>query len=115
MPLTLAVGAWGRRTSITQTDATAAGPAPKPKRPWFILGFLLAAALVTYLPALQTAGQYAAAAAKQVMVLVLFLIGAGLSRKALAEVGVKPLLFGVLLWLAMAGASLAAVAARVIG
>jgi uncharacterized integral membrane protein (TIGR00698 family) len=113
VPLTLALGAWNQRHPLAGTDGQ--GPAGKPKRPWFILGFVLAAALVTYVPALQAPGHWAAAAAKQAMVLVLFLIGAGLSRKALREVGVKPLVFGVILWLAMAGASLGAVVGRVIG
>ena len=113
VPVTLAMGFWNKRHSLN--PGAEQGPAGKPKRPWFILGFLLAAALVTYVPALQTPGHYAAAGAKQAMVLVLFLIGAGLSRTALREVGVRPLVFGVLLWLAMAGASLAAVVAGLIG
>lgn len=51
------------------------------------------------------------AAAKQGLVLTLFLIGAGLSRTTLRAVGAWPLVQGVLLWLAVAGASLAAVLA----
>ena len=113
VPLTLAIGAWNK--SHTQKSAEGQAPAGQAKRPWFILGFLLAAALVTYLPALQTAGHVVAAGAKQAMVVVLFLFGAGLSWESLREVGVRPLVFGVILWLAMAGASLAAVVGRVIG
>lgn len=113
VPLTLAVGAWNKRHTLVGADGQL--PEGQPKRPWFILGFVLAAALVTYVPALQMPGHYAAAAAKQAMVVVLFLIGAGLSRESLREVGVRPLVFGVILWLAMAGASLGAVVGRVIG
>ena len=113
VPLTLAIGAWNKRQPLAGADGQ--GPAGKAKLPWFILGFVLAAALVTYVPALQMPGHVVAAGAKQAMVLVLFLIGAGLSRQSLLEVGVKPLVFGVLLWLAMAGASLAAILGRVIG
>ena len=41
--------------------------------------------------------------------LTLFLIGAGLSRKALKEVGIRPLLQGLLLWLIVCVAGLFAV------
>ena len=48
------------------------------------------------------------------MVLTLFLIGAGLSRQALRNVGVRPLALGVLLWIIVGAASLAAIAASMI-
>jgi hypothetical protein len=48
-------------------------------------------------------------AAKAGLTLTLFLIGAGLSRSVLASVGFKPLLQGVLLWIAIASAALYAV------
>ena len=41
----------------------------------------------------------------------LFLIGAGLSREALKSVGVRPLVMGVLLWVIVSCAALAAVLA----
>jgi hypothetical protein len=40
----------------------------------------------------------------------LFLIGANLTAPALRQVGARPLVLGVALWVAVAGASLAAVA-----
>lgn len=76
--------------------------APPAKRPWFILGFLAAAALVTFFPALRGAGHLAAFAARRTLVLTLFLIGAGLSRTALRDVGPRPFFQGLALWL-MAG------------
>jgi uncharacterized membrane protein YadS len=48
-------------------------------------------------------------AAQRVLVLTLFLIGASLSRKALREVGVRPLLQGLALWIAVCAAGLALV------
>jgi len=36
--------------------------------------------------------------AKQALVMTLFLVGAGLTRKVLKQVGLKPLLLGVMLW-----------------
>ncbi|MFT3765542.1 MAG: putative sulfate exporter family transporter [Minicystis sp.] len=79
---------------------------PLPK-PWFIAGFLLASALVTMVPALRPAGLAVAAVARRAMVAALFLIGAGLGRSALRAVGARPLLHGVLLWIAMGAGTLA--------
>ncbi len=42
--------------------------------------------------------------------MTLFLIGAGLSRKVLAEVGLKPLLLGIMLWLIVSAATLGLIA-----
>lgn len=103
VPLTWALGAWVARR------APAPGPRAKPKRPWFILGFLAAAALVTLVPALQPAGRLLAEAAKRCLVLTLFLLGLGLSREALARVGPRPFLQGLVLWVLVAGATLGAI------
>ncbi len=103
VPLTLLVSWWHARTSGEAAQG-------KPKRPWFIAGFLLAAALVTYLPGLQGAGHFISTVAKQALVVTLFLIGANLTRDALKAVGAQPLLLGVLLWILVASASLAAIA-----
>src|SRR5437763_765987 len=46
VPLTIGIAWWHARTSGDATQG-------KPKRPWFIAGFLLAAALATYVPALR--------------------------------------------------------------
>lgn len=83
--------------------------AAKPKRPWFILGFLAVAALVTWVPALQAPGQVLAAVSRQVLVLTLFFVGAGVSKEALRALGVRPLVLGVTLWVVVAAASLAAI------
>ena len=109
VPLTLAISVWHRRTSGELSDKKPA------KRPWFIAGFLIAAALVTYLPSLQPAGQLLSKAARQVLVVTLFLIGAGLTRAAIAAVGARPLAMGIALWIAAAGLSLAAIHFGLIG
>lgn len=67
------------------------------KKPWFILGFLGVAALVTFVPGLTAPGEVVAQVARRVLVLTLFLVGAGVSREALRQVGVRPLLLGVTL------------------
>lgn len=82
------------------------GSAGKVKRPWFIVGFVLAAALVTFVPALREAGEWVAYGAKRLMVVTLFLIGAGLSRAAIAKVGWRPFALGIVLWIVVASLSL---------
>jgi len=81
----------------------------KAKRPWFILGFLIAAALVTWIPDLVPMGHRIEAVAKKLMVLTLFLIGSSLTRETIKSVGVKPFVQGILLWIVMASCSLAAI------
>ena len=103
VPLTLAIGWWVARRG------TASGDAPPVKKPWFIAGFLAMAALVTFVPALHQAGHLIAATARRVLVLTLFLIGAGLSREALRDVGLRPFLQGLVLWLLVASLGLVVV------
>lgn len=92
VPLTFGL-AWGRPK------------AGKARRPWFILGFLAAAALVTALPALLPVGHAVAQGSRRLLVATLFLIGAGLDRETLRRVGPRPLLLGVLLWAALGSLS----------
>lgn len=88
--------------------AKTAGDA-KPKRPWFILGFLIAAAVVTYIPELRPAGHVVNEIAKRALVVTLFLIGTNLTKETLAQVGIKPLIQGVMLWVTIASATLGAI------
>lgn len=103
VPVTLALGALAARRG----EAHAAKA--KGKRPWFILGFLGAAAAVTFLPSLQPAGHAVAAVAQRALVLTLFLLGLGLSRQAVARVGAKPFVMGVALWAVVGSATLGAI------
>ena len=107
VPLALAIGALRAR------EGGEAGEA-KVKKPWFILGFVALSALVTWMPALQPAGALLAGGARRALVVTLFLIGSGLTRKALASVGVRPLVQGVLLWLVTASATLGAILAGIV-
>ena len=88
---------------------TAEEPRPKVTRPWFILGFLLAAALVTFVPQLNTAGHLVNEVAHRLLVLTLFLLGCGITRGALRKVGVRPLAQGVALWLIVGAATLCSI------
>lgn len=105
VPLTLALPFFYHAPK--NTDASV--PNAKPKRPWFILGFLAMAALFTYTPSLASLGQSVSTIARQLLVLTLFLIGTNLSLTTLRQVGIKPLLQGILLWIIAATLSLAAI------
>jgi uncharacterized integral membrane protein (TIGR00698 family) len=86
-------------------------------KPWFLLWFLLAAAVATSLPGwlpalrteLHTGFQTLTTLGKAGLAVTLFLIGSSLNRNALARVGVRPLLQAVLLWIVSASASLIAI------
>jgi uncharacterized integral membrane protein (TIGR00698 family) len=102
VPVTLAVGmVWNR--------GNADAPAGKSQRPWFILGFLAAAALMTWVPALKPAGHLVFVGAQRSLVVTLFLIGSGLSRSALQMVGRRPLVQGFILWVLMGSGTLGAI------
>ncbi|MCC3157640.1 putative sulfate exporter family transporter [Hymenobacter sp. 15J16-1T3B] len=81
-------------------------PGAKVKLPYFILGFIGAMLLTTYVPALQPLGPWMVKLAKVGLTVTLFLIGAGLSTKVLKAVGPKPFMQGLLLWLTISAASL---------
>jgi uncharacterized integral membrane protein (TIGR00698 family) len=74
--------------------------------PWFILFFCLAAVANTYVHFLQALYVALAHLGLTGLTVTLYLIGTGLSKATLREVGVRPLLQGVLLWLIVALASL---------
>ena len=76
------------------------------KIPWFILLFVVALLLRTLLGDPAEIFSTAAAVARQGLVVTLFLIGTGISRAQLKEVGVRPALLGVVLWLVVAGVML---------
>ena len=77
--------------------------------PWFIGLFALAMVANTYITLATLTAPYIITIAKAGLTLTLFLIGAGLSRTVLASVGVRPLLQGIGLWIAISSAALFAV------
>ena len=74
--------------------------------PWFILFFCLAAVSNTYVHIFQSAYPVLKHLGGIGLTVTLFLIGTGLSMKTLREVGVRPFLQGILLWLFVAVGSL---------
>jgi uncharacterized integral membrane protein (TIGR00698 family) len=79
--------------------------------PWFIGLFVLAAVARTYLPQLAAMFAKLNSLGKSGLTVVLFLIGAGLSRETIRRVGVRPMVQGVALWLVIATCSLMAIRA----
>ena len=102
VPVTLAVGFWWNRGQAEKRQGRA-------KRPWFILGFLAAAALVTWAPSLKPWGHSMFLCAQRSLVITLFLIGSGLDRAALRVVGKRPLIQGFVLWVLMGAGTLGAI------
>lgn len=80
------------------TSVFTKGTSGKVKIPYFILGFIGAILIATYVPQVQVVSGFMVGVAKAVLVLALFLIGSSMSFKTLKAVGLKPLLIGVLLW-----------------
>jgi len=104
-------------TAVVMARLTAKTPAEKSRvrSPWFIAMFCAASALSTYVTRFHVAYGGLSHLGKLGLTATLFLIGTGLSKKTLKQVGVRPLVQGVSLWVVVAGASLAAIYFRVIG
>ena len=74
--------------------------------PWFIVFFCLAAMANTYLHPFQFVYPNLKHLGVLGLTVTLFLIGTGISRKTIREVGVRPLLQGFFLWIVIALGSL---------
>lgn len=66
--------------------------------PWFILFFIIAMIINTYLNIPKQITSAIVTVSHQSLTLTLFFIGAGLSRSTIKAVGIKPLMLGVSLW-----------------
>ncbi|HTT33485.1 MAG TPA: putative sulfate exporter family transporter [Methylomirabilota bacterium] len=74
--------------------------------PWFIAFFVLAAVVNTYVGFVTSLSPWLFKVGRLGLTATLFLIGSGISRATLKEVGWRPLLQGVLLWLGVGLTSL---------
>lgn len=81
----------------------------KAKFPYFLLGFLLAALIRSYVPELDTFWDGMAVTGKKIMVATLFLVGSGLTVTELKKIGTGALLMAVTLWIIVSCASLWAI------
>jgi uncharacterized integral membrane protein (TIGR00698 family) len=93
VPLALAVAAMKRNGTRVQL-------------PWFIVLFCAAAVVNTYAPAVSIASKWLFTIGRLGLTATLFLIGTGISWATLREVGWRPLLQGLLLWILVAASSL---------
>jgi uncharacterized membrane protein YadS len=75
--------------------------------PWFILFFCLAAVVNTYVPSLTRLTTSLSVLGRLGLTATLYLIGTGLSRATIREVGFRPFLQGIVLWLIVGASSLA--------
>ena len=76
--------------------------------PWFILFFIVAMLINTYLLAdYPEVGKFIAGIARKGLIITMFFIGASLSVDVIKSVGIRPLLQGILLWIIISAASLA--------
>ncbi len=83
--------------------------------PWFIALFCVAAVCNTYFPGGAVSYAYVVKAAKLGLTVTLFLIGTGISVATLKEVGHRPFLQGIVLWMLVSAGSLALIRAGWIG
>ncbi|MGL5636025.1 MAG: YeiH family protein, partial [Bacteroidales bacterium] len=74
--------------------------------PWFILFFVLAMIVNTFVPLPAALTNIISFISKKALTVTLFLIGSGLSLSVIKEVGIKPLLLGVGLWVVIGISSL---------
>jgi uncharacterized integral membrane protein (TIGR00698 family) len=76
------------------------------KWPWFIILFIAASVVNTYLPGGSSLYSQITVLSKIGLIVTLYLIGSNISRATLQVVGVRPLLQGTLLWILVTGLSL---------
>ncbi|MGF1873082.1 YeiH family protein [Photobacterium indicum] len=74
--------------------------------PYFILFYCLAIVFAHFVPSLENIYSHIFVASKRLLVVCLFLIGSGITIQKLRASGLKPLLLGVLLWVAIGVGSL---------
>ena len=81
----------------------------KVKIPYFIGFFILAILVNSYFPVIKEVTDYVVDFSKSSLKVALFLIGTGLSFQNLKNIGIKPLLLGIILWVVISVISLFAV------
>lgn len=76
--------------------------------PWFIIWFVVAIVVNTYLLSdMPQIGQFVSSVARKLLILTMFFIGASMSKDAIKTVGIKSLFLGIILWLVISVVSLA--------
>jgi uncharacterized integral membrane protein (TIGR00698 family) len=113
VPLTLAIAFQLGRKNPALVHAAGGDHQPAKKSriaiPWFIGLFLLASLMRSYVPAIAGWSPQISDVARRGMILVLFLIGASLSLRALKSVGWRTIMVGLILWIFISATSLIAI------
>jgi uncharacterized membrane protein YadS len=105
VPISLLTASMMGRVAMASGKAHGA----KIKVPWFIFLFILASVASTYLVRFAPVYSDMNHLGRVGLTATLFLIGTSLSRNTLKQVGLRPLLQGVVLWVIVGCASLAAI------
>lgn len=113
VPVSFLTAALIARSPKANGEGSVAAQTKRPM-PWFILFFCVAAAINTFLPRFHASFAALDHLGKQGLTATLFLIGTGLSKETLVQVGVRPLVQGALLWIVVGALSLAAIAFKLI-
>ena len=111
VPMTLGTAAVKRRMDASNGGAKSSAQKTRVPWPWFILFFVLAAVANTLIPSGTPAFHGLWRLGIVGLTATLYLIGSNVSRDTLKQVGARPLIQGVLLWLVVAVASIAAIRA----
>jgi uncharacterized integral membrane protein (TIGR00698 family) len=111
VPITLGAAAVKRRMDDRRAPDNAVSIPTKVPWPWFILLFVLAAVANSFVPGGAPAFHALARLGIVGLTVTLYLIGSGVSRATLKQVGARPLIQGVLLWMIVAVVSVAAIRA----
>lgn len=77
--------------------------------PWFIFLFIVAMVINTYMPLGERLGQWISIFSHKALSVTLFLIGSSLSIQAIRQVGARPVVLGVSLWVVVSVVSLLAI------
>lgn len=101
IPLVLIIGAMQHRKG-------------KAVLPWFVVGFLVAATLRGLFPDLAEFWHLLHTSARRILVVAIYLIGAGLSRELVARIGARPMILAVVLWVFISALTLGAIHAEII-
>lgn len=116
IPIALIAGWWWRRhdrNAIPQPSSNAPTAGLAGIIPWFIVLFLAASAVRTFVPSVGDAAPVIKRASSAGMSTALFLIGCGLSIGAVKEVGWRALLMATMLWIVLGAVSLVVVRSTV--
>ncbi len=112
IPVSLLTAAYVRKAAVKESSGRRR---VRVSVPWFIVLFCGATVVSMYLPRFATSYSTMNHLGKAGLTATLFLIGTSLSKRTVQQVGMRPFLQGLTLWIVVAGLSLAAITLHWIG